>query len=93
VKPFEDLVQGAVDEAAAEIKHGPDCRLCLSQQNLLAVPLGWSPAAGHGVYTFNSIPQPMVKCPKATKDWQWGTRYFKESWNRMGCVANLKPAY
>lgn len=59
----------------------------------LAAPPGWSPAAGQGVYVFNSIPQPMVKCPKATKDWQWGTHYFKESWNRMGCIANLKPAY
>ena len=56
-------------------------------------PLGWSAGPGHGVYVFNSIPQPIVKCPKATKDWQWGTRYYTESWNRMGCIANLKPAY
>lgn len=55
--------------------------------------VGWSAGPAHGVYVFNSIPQPMVKCPKATKDWQWGTRYFTESWNRMGCIANPKPAY
>jgi hypothetical protein len=58
-----------------------------------AAPDGWSHGAGNGVLVFNSIPQPMVKCPKATPDWQWGTTYFKESWNRMGCQANNKPAY
>ena len=56
-------------------------------------PLGWKTGVGSGILVFNSIPQPMVKCPKATKDWQWGTKYYKESWNRMGCIANLKPAY
>lgn len=59
----------------------------------LQAPVGWTAGSGHGIYVFNSIPQPMVKCPKATKDWQWGTHYFTESWNRMGCIANLKPAY
>ena len=34
VKPLEDLVQGAVDQALAEVKHGLDCRLCLLRQNL-----------------------------------------------------------
>ena len=33
VQPFEDLAQGAVDEALAEIEHGSDCRLRLLQQN------------------------------------------------------------
>lgn len=33
VQPFEDLAQGAVDQSLPEIKHGPDCRLRLSQQN------------------------------------------------------------
>ena len=33
VKPLEDLVQGAVDQLLAEIKHGRDCRLCLMRQN------------------------------------------------------------
>src|ERR1035437_6409295 len=33
VQPFEDLAQAAVDQTLAEIKHGPDCRLCLLQQN------------------------------------------------------------
>ncbi len=33
VQPFEDRVQGAVDQALAEIEHGSDCRVHLSQQN------------------------------------------------------------
>ena len=33
VQSFEDLAQGAVDEALAEIEHGTDCRLRLLQQN------------------------------------------------------------
>jgi transposase InsO family protein len=39
VQPFEDLAQGAVDQTLAEIKHGPDCRLWLSQQNRLEYAL------------------------------------------------------
>jgi len=31
VKPLEDLGQRAVDQTLVEIKHGPDCRLCLTQ--------------------------------------------------------------
>jgi hypothetical protein len=56
-------------------------------------PTGWAPGAGGGNLVYTSIPQPMVNCPKATPTWQWGTTYWKESWNRMGCRANLKPAY
>jgi hypothetical protein len=56
-------------------------------------PLGWTLGSASGVLIFNSIPQPMVFCPKSTPDWQWGTTYYKESWNRMGCTANIKPAY
>ena len=59
----------------------------------VASPDGWTHGSGNGELSFNSIPQPMVKCPKSTPDWQWGTTYYKESWNRMGCRANLKPAY
>jgi hypothetical protein len=61
----------------------------------VGAPDGWTHASGdgNGVLVFNSIPQPTVKCPKSTSDWQWGTTYYKESWNRMGCRANLKPAY
>ncbi len=33
VKPFENIAQPAVDQTVAEIKHGRDCRLCLTQQN------------------------------------------------------------
>lgn len=35
VKPLEDLVQGAVDQTIAEIKHGRDCRLRLLRQSRL----------------------------------------------------------
>jgi hypothetical protein len=59
----------------------------------VASPEGWTHGAGNGEQSFNSIPQPMVKCPTATPAWQWGTTYYKESWNRMGCRANLKPAF
>jgi len=56
-------------------------------------PVGWSGGAVDGKLVCNSIPQPLVACPKNTKDWQWGTSYAKNSWNRMGCFANLKPAF
>ena len=57
-----------------------------------AAPLGWKQGTGYGSVVYDSIPQPLVKCPKATQDWKWGTSYFKESWNRMGCLANQKIA-
>ena len=31
---LQGTAQGAVDQTLAEIKHGPDCRLCLLRQNL-----------------------------------------------------------
>ena len=55
-------------------------------------PSGWKHGTGNGSVVYDSIPQPLVKCPKATQDWKWGTSYFKESWNRMGCLANQKIA-
>jgi len=55
-------------------------------------PLGWKQGAGNGAVVYDSVPQPPVKCPKATQDWKWGTSYFKEGWNRMGCMANPKIA-
>ena len=33
MKPLQDLVQDAVDQTLAEIKHGRNCRLCLLRQN------------------------------------------------------------
>ena len=39
VQPLESIAQCAVDQTFAEIKHGPDCRLCLMQHNLFQ-PLG-----------------------------------------------------
>lgn len=68
-------------------------QLTCTPKNDPASPLGWTLGSASGVLIFNSIPQPMVYCPKATPDWQWGTTYYKESWNRMGCTANIKPAY
>ncbi len=55
-------------------------------------PLGWSLNSGGGAIVYDSIPQPMIACPKSTPSWQWGTAYWKDSWNRMGCRANFKPA-
>ena len=34
VKPMQKLVQGAVNKALAQIKHGQDCCLCFRRQNL-----------------------------------------------------------
>ena len=48
VQPFEDLAQGAVDQTLAEIEHGRDCRLCVSQQNPLVPRM---PAVRVGVIT------------------------------------------
>ncbi|MFS2033500.1 hypothetical protein ACEN8I_05680 [Polaromonas sp. CT11-55] len=59
----------------------------------VAAPDGWTHGSGNGELIFNSISQPLVKCPKSTPDWQWGTTYYKEGWNRMGCRANMKPAF
>lgn len=68
-------------------------QLTCTLKQMPAAPLGWAPGMGGGKLVYESIPQPMINCPKSTPDWQWGTTYWKESWNRMGCRANLKPAY
>jgi hypothetical protein len=67
-------------------------QLTCTLKQVPAAPLGWAPGVGGGKLVYDSIPQPMINCPKSTPTWQWGTAYFKESWNRMGCRANLKPA-
>jgi hypothetical protein len=54
-------------------------------------PEGWSGGAVDGKLVCNSNLQPHVSCP-ATPDWKWGTSYYKDSWNKMGCSANIKPA-
>lgn len=68
-------------------------QLTCTPKAAVPAPDGWSPGFGTGVLVFNSVPQPLVKCPKSTPDWQWGTTYYKEGWNKMGCRANIKPAY
>ena len=68
-------------------------QLTCTPKQLPGAPVGWTLGSGNGKIVYDSIPQPLINCPKSTPDWQWGTTYWKESWNRMGCRANLKPAY
>ena len=58
-------------------------------------PAGWTGSVDKvtGTLTCTSLPQPDIACQKSTPTWQWGAKYYKEGWNRMGCIANLKPAY
>jgi hypothetical protein len=58
-----------------------------------ACPTGWSGGAVDGKLVCRPMPQPVVGCPKQTPAWQWGTTYYTTSWNKMGCAANVKPAY
>ncbi|MBL8515815.1 MAG: hypothetical protein JNM76_02505 [Betaproteobacteria bacterium] len=37
-------------------------------------------------------PQPTLPCPTATPQWKWGSMYFKQGWQVMGCTANVEPA-
>lgn len=67
-------------------------QLTCTLKQIPGAPQGWAPGTGGGTLVFESLPQPMVFCPKSTPDWKWGTVYWKDSWNRMGCRANLKPA-
>jgi len=55
-------------------------------------PPGWTGGAYKSKLICTSIKQPHVSCPTSDK-WEWGTKYFTESWNIMGCYANNKPAY
>jgi hypothetical protein len=62
VKAFEDPVQGAVDQALAEIEHDKDCRLCLLRQNL-KMSASSQPDAPHIIsrmkqHPFNQTSQP-----------------------------------
>jgi hypothetical protein len=65
--------------------------LCLPKTEP-AAPLGWTHRKFSGAVVFDSNPQPQIQCPKSTPDWQWGSAYFKQSWDRMGCKANSKPS-
>jgi hypothetical protein len=71
-------------------------QLTCTPKQIPGAPQGWvlqQALSTTGKYVYDSYPQPMINCPKSTPDWQWGTTYWKEGWNRMGCRANLKPAY
>jgi hypothetical protein len=93
-----ECIKTAATCADGYISHRNDAtgRLTCTPKQIPATPQGWvlqSTASTEGSYVFDSIPQPMINCPKSTPDWQWGTAYWKDGWNRMGCRANLKPAY
>lgn len=66
-------------------------KLVCTPQITATCPEGWTGGVVDGKLVCNSIPQPNIPCPKATPDWKWGTAYYKESWNKMGCNANLEP--
>ena len=55
-KPFEDFVQGAVDQTFAEIKHGLDCRFCLLRQNLTEFGVGFVRERGEFQQPGNTFP-------------------------------------
>lgn len=55
-------------------------------------PPGWTGGAYNHKLICSSVKQPPVSCPTTDK-WEWGTKYFTESWNIMGCYANNKLAY
>lgn len=54
-------------------------------------PLSWSNGKLTGIVIFTSTPQPMISCP-TSPEWQWGTAYYTQSWNIMGCKPRSKPA-
>lgn len=56
-----------------------------------ACPDGWTGGVVDGKLVCKSKPQPFVLCP-TTEKWQWGTKYYKENWNKMGCYENGKVA-
>ncbi len=54
-------------------------------------PAGWTGSVDKatGTLTCNSTPQPNIACPKSTPTWASGASYYKESWDKMGCKANV----
>ena len=75
---------GSVDTSNGELTCHPDV--------VPSPPISWSKGKLTGTIVFESNPQPLINCP-TSPDWQWGTVYYKDSWNKMGCMARLKPAY
>ena len=58
-----------------------------------ACPMGWKGGmnASTGVLACEPDPTPVIACAKSTPKNQWGTTYYKESWNILGCSENLAP--
>jgi hypothetical protein len=56
-------------------------------------PAGWHGNAQTGKLVCNPVTPAKLNCPANTPDWQWGTKYYSENWNVVGCNPNLKPAY
>jgi hypothetical protein len=65
---------------------------CVTNLALANCPDGWTGAKAKGTLTCDSISQPKIVCPTSAA-WQWGATYYTESWNKMGCRANPKPAF
>ncbi len=56
-------------------------------------PVGWHGSVQNGKLVCNPLQQPTITCPTSTPDWQWGAKYYSQSWNILGCTPNVKPAY
>ncbi len=55
-------------------------------------PAGFSGGMQNGSLVCTAhMPQPKIACPKATPANKWGTTYYAESWNVVGCSVNLEP--
>ncbi len=78
-------------DAYDSIRNDATGQLQCKLKQIPPAPPGWAPGTGGGALVYESIPQPMIACPKSTPTWQWGTFYWKDSWNRMGCRANFAP--
>jgi len=58
-----------------------------------ACPPGWHGNIQNGKLTCNPLQPAKLNCPANTPDWEWGTKYYSESWNVVGCTPNVKPAF
>lgn len=67
--------------------------LACVQKNLPSCPFGWQGGVQNGKLVCNPNPPVKMNCPASTPDWQWGTSYFSQGWNLIGCTPNVKPAY
>jgi hypothetical protein len=88
VKPVANCPQGW--EGSTNINTG--VLTCL-QKVLPSCPNGWQGGVQSGKLICNPNPPAKMICPTSTPDWQWGTSYFSQGWNLVGCTPNVKPAY